>query len=129
MRRRGPTGRGCCPATAPPARGVVAGLQRRYGEVAVVWLDAHGDFNTPAISTSGYLGGMALAMLTGRAPEPDGDALGLGRARGSLTPSNIALPILGLGRTGQVIDCAPGSGPDRRRPRRTRRTEGTCPQT
>jgi arginase len=64
---------GDCPA----ARGAVAGLQRRYRDVAVVWLDAHGDFNTPAITTSGYLGGMALAMLTGRAPELSGEALGL----------------------------------------------------
>jgi arginase len=33
----------------------------------VIWLDAHGDFNTPRTTRSGYLGGMALAMLTGRA--------------------------------------------------------------
>jgi arginase len=64
---------GDCPA----ALGAVAGLQRRYRDVAVVWLDAHGDFNTPAITTSGYLGGMALAMLTGRTPALIGDALGL----------------------------------------------------
>ncbi|HLX50748.1 MAG TPA: arginase family protein [Streptosporangiaceae bacterium] len=64
---------GDCPA----ALGAVAGLQRRYHDLAVVWLDAHGDFNTPAITVSGYLGGMALAMLTGRTPELFGDALGL----------------------------------------------------
>jgi arginase len=63
----------------PTALGVVAGLQRRYHDLAVVWLDAHGDFNTPAITASGYLGGMALAMLTGRTPELLGDALGLRR--------------------------------------------------
>ena len=50
----------------PTALGAVAGLQRRYRHVAVVWLDAHGDFNTPAITVSGYLGGMVLAPLTGR---------------------------------------------------------------
>jgi arginase len=61
----------------PTARAAVAGLQRRHRDLAVLWLDAHGDFNTPAISTSGYLGGMALAMLTGRTPELFGDALGL----------------------------------------------------
>jgi arginase len=61
----------------PSAFGAVAGLQRRYQDVAVVWLDAHGDFNTPAITTSGYLGGMALAMLTGRTPELFGAALRL----------------------------------------------------
>jgi arginase len=64
---------GDCPA----ALGAVAGIQRRHRDLAVVWLDAHGDFNTPAISISGYLGGMALAMLTGRTPELFGDALGL----------------------------------------------------
>jgi arginase len=64
---------GDCPA----ARAAVAGLQRRHRDLAVVWLDAHGDFNTPAITTSGYLGGMALAMLTGRTPELFSDALGL----------------------------------------------------
>lgn len=61
----------------PTARAAVAGLQRRHRDLAVVWLDAHGDFNTPVISTSGYLGGMAISMLTGRTPELFGDALGL----------------------------------------------------
>src|SRR5262249_43699953 len=49
----------------------------RHRDGAVLWLDAHGDFNTPATTTSGYLGGMALAMLTGRTPGLFGDALGL----------------------------------------------------
>ncbi|MEU3626194.1 arginase [Amycolatopsis coloradensis] len=64
---------GDCPTT----RAVVAGLQRHHRDLAVLWLDAHGDFNTPAISTSGYLGGMALAMLTGRTPDLFDDTLGL----------------------------------------------------
>ncbi|ADD45256.1 arginase family protein [Stackebrandtia nassauensis] len=61
----------------PTARAVLAGMQRRHQDLAVLWLDAHGDFNTPAISTSGYLGGMALAMLTGRTPGLFDDTLGL----------------------------------------------------
>ena len=61
----------------PTARAVVAGVQRRHRDLAVLWLDAHCDFNTPAISTSGYLGGMALAMLTGRTPGLFDDTLGL----------------------------------------------------
>lgn len=32
----------------------------------VVWLDCHGDFNTPETTSSGFIDGMALAMLTGR---------------------------------------------------------------
>jgi len=74
---------GDCPA----AVGAVAGLQRRHRDLAIVWLDAHGDFNTPAITVSGYLGGMALAMLTGRTPELFGDALGLRPA----ADSNVVL--------------------------------------
>lgn len=57
--------------------GAIAGLQRRHSQVAVVWLDAHGDFNTPTITITGYLAGMSLAMLTGRAPELNCDLLGL----------------------------------------------------
>jgi len=34
-------------------------------EARVLWLDAHGDFNTPATTQSAYLGGMALAGATG----------------------------------------------------------------
>ncbi|MFJ7217784.1 arginase family protein [Amycolatopsis sp. NPDC098790] len=64
---------GDCPTT----RAAAAVLQRRHRDLAVLWLDAHGDFNTPAISTSGYLGGMALAMLTGRTPGLFDETLGL----------------------------------------------------
>lgn len=45
--------------------GVVAGLQRRGHDAAVVWIDAHGDCNTPETSPSGYWDGMALAALRG----------------------------------------------------------------
>jgi arginase len=61
----------------PVGLAVAAGLQRRHPEIAVLWLDAHGDFNTPAITISGYLGGMALALLAGRAPELFAGPLGL----------------------------------------------------
>lgn len=44
--------------------GAVAGLSDV--RPAVVWFDAHGDFNTPETSPSGFLDGMALAILTGR---------------------------------------------------------------
>ncbi|HEV2122384.1 MAG TPA: arginase family protein [Chloroflexota bacterium] len=45
------------------AVGTLAGLG---GTPAVLWFDAHGDFNTPETTPSGFLDGMALAMLTGR---------------------------------------------------------------
>ncbi len=47
------------------APGAVAGLQRRHGEITIVWLDAHGDLNTPQTSSSGFIGGMPFAMLVG----------------------------------------------------------------
>lgn len=48
--------------------GVQAGLQRGGAtDAALVWLDAHGDFNTPDTTETGYLDGMPLAMLCGRA--------------------------------------------------------------
>jgi arginase len=50
------------------ALGVRAGLERGGGaDAALVWLDAHGDFNSPATTETGYLDGMPLAMICGRA--------------------------------------------------------------
>lgn len=43
--------------------GVVAGFP--HDRAGVVWIDAHGDFNTPESSTSGFFGGMSVAVLTG----------------------------------------------------------------
>ncbi|MCW5864630.1 MAG: arginase family protein [Anaerolineae bacterium] len=45
--------------------GVLAGLQRAGQTPTLVWMDAHGDFNTPATTPSGFLGGMPLAMAVG----------------------------------------------------------------
>lgn len=57
--------------------GVLAGLQRAGVEPAVVWFDAHGDFNTEETSDSGYLGGMPLALATGRGDATVRDRIGL----------------------------------------------------
>ena len=47
--------------------GVMAGLRAASRKAPVVcWFDAHGDFNTPETTESGFLDGMALAVLTGR---------------------------------------------------------------
>lgn len=60
-RRAVSVGGDCCQTL-----GVMAGLQRAGLDPVLVWLDAHGDFNTPETSPSGFLGGMPLAMLVGR---------------------------------------------------------------
>lgn len=51
----------CCTAIA-----CLAGLRRAGLDPLLIWLDAHGDFNTWETSPSGFLGGMPLAMLVGR---------------------------------------------------------------
>jgi arginase len=48
----------------------VSYLNDRYrGDLAVVWLDAHGDLNTPQSSPSGRFHGMVLRTLLGAGPE------------------------------------------------------------
>lgn len=44
--------------------GTIAGLDSK--RLGIVWFDAHGDFNTPETTTTGFLDGMGLAMATGR---------------------------------------------------------------
>jgi arginase len=39
---------------------------RHTPDVRVLWLDAHGDYNTPDTTPSGFLGGMCLAAACGR---------------------------------------------------------------
>jgi len=43
--------------------GVLSGFDGK--EHGLIWFDAHGDFNTPATSPSGYFDGMALAVIAG----------------------------------------------------------------
>ena len=43
--------------------GAVEGLSARHDRMALVWLDAHGDLNTPETSSSGNEWGMPLRML------------------------------------------------------------------
>ncbi len=59
-------------ATCPSMPGVVAGLQHSGPtnaplRIGMLWLDAHPDFNTPETTRSGSLGGMPVAVATGRA--------------------------------------------------------------
>jgi arginase len=51
------------------ALGTLAGLRAATGHVGgVIWIDAHGDLNTPETSPSGNVHGMPLAASLGRAP-------------------------------------------------------------
>ncbi|MEP6767272.1 MAG: arginase family protein [Acidobacteriota bacterium] len=57
--------------------GALAGLERRGISPFVVWLDAHGDFNTWETTPSGYIGGMPIAMLAGHGEQTIVQAIGL----------------------------------------------------
>jgi arginase len=54
----------------------------------VIWLDAHGDFNTPETSPSGNIHGMVLAALAGFGDER---LSGLDGRRPKIDPQNVAL--------------------------------------
>jgi arginase family enzyme len=45
--------------------GTVPAVARRWPDAWLLWLDAHGDFNTPDTTPSGFLGGMCLAGAVG----------------------------------------------------------------
>jgi arginase len=47
------------------AMGTLAGLSSELGRGGVLWVDAHGDINTPGSSPSGNVHGMALAAAVG----------------------------------------------------------------
>jgi arginase len=47
------------------ALGTLGGLARVHGPGGVLWMDAHGDLNTPETSPSGNVHGMALAAALG----------------------------------------------------------------
>ncbi len=65
-------GRGAQPflagGTCSQLPGMVGGLEQAYGPTArigLIWMDAHGDFNTPTTSYSQMLGGMPVAVIAG----------------------------------------------------------------
>jgi arginase len=62
----------CCTAI-----GMLAGMRYAAIDPILIWLDAHGDFNTWETTPSGFLGGMPLAMLVGSGEQTMLEALGL----------------------------------------------------
>jgi arginase len=70
------------------ALGSLAGLHRIHGPGGVIWIDAHGDLNSPETSPSGNVHGMVLAAALGLA----GDRFrGDGWNLPALVPGRVAL--------------------------------------
>jgi arginase family enzyme len=86
---------GCCCSHV----GAVEGLATRFDRLAVVWLDAHGDLNTPESSPSGNTWGMPLRMLLDSGTVHPADVVLLG-ARNLDPPEVEFIAASGL-RTGE----------------------------
>jgi arginase len=57
-------------------------------EVGLIWLDAHGDFNTPHTSLTGNVHGMSLAVLLGQG---DTDLIDIGRKGAKVSADQVVL--------------------------------------
>jgi arginase len=74
------------------AAGTVAGVashfKKKSKSIGVIWLDAHGDMNTPDSSPSGNVHGMPLASIMGYGPP---ELTELAGAKPMVEPRNVAL--------------------------------------
>jgi arginase family enzyme len=82
---------GCCCSHVGAARE----LARRHGRVGVVWIDAHGDLNTPESSPSGNAWGMPLRMLIDAGDVDPADVILLG-ARNLDPPEEVFIAEAGI---------------------------------
>jgi arginase len=63
-------------------------VRRTGGRIGLIWVDAHGDMNTPASSSSGNVHGMPLAAILG--PEP-AELSRIGGFSPKVSPANTVL--------------------------------------
>jgi arginase len=70
------------------AVGTVAAAGADGESIGLIWLDAHGDFNTPDTSPSGNIHGMPLAILMG---EGHPDLVNVGRSGPKVLPENVVM--------------------------------------
>jgi arginase len=70
------------------AGGVAAYHQKQGKRIGCLWLDAHGDMNTPESSPSGNIHGMPLAAIIGAGPA---ELVGLAGFQPMIEPRNVAL--------------------------------------
>ena len=74
------------------AAGTVSGVaeffRRKSEKIGLIWLDAHGDINTPGTSPSGNVHGMPLAAIMGLGPAELGNIFGFSP---KIAPENCVL--------------------------------------
>ena len=83
---------------------VAAPRTRRRGSL---WLDAHGDFNTPETTPSGFLGGMCLAAACGRWDAGLGDGAARPGARGAWPACATSTPASASSSSARGVGIAP----------------------
>jgi arginase len=103
--------------------GVLAGLERKRLDPTLVFFDAHGDFHTWETSQSGFIGGMPLAMLTGRGEQTIVAGAGLtprseasvvlvdGRDLDPGEDSALAASAIRITTVDEVVSAVPPTGP------------------
>lgn len=75
--------------------GTAKAIRERLGrEMAVIWVDAHADINTPEMSESGNIHGMPMSFLTGLAKGETEDIFGW--MKGEPAVSTRKLVYIGL---------------------------------
>src|SRR5215213_11298594 len=68
--------------------GIAAACQRQGKKLGLLWVDAHGDINTPESSPSGNIHGMPVASLLGHGPA---ELTGIGGRQPKVDAANVAL--------------------------------------
>jgi arginase len=68
--------------------GIAAFARTKRKKVGLLWIDAHGDINTPDTSPSGNIHGMPVASLLGEGPAA---LTGIGGTEPKVDPRNVAL--------------------------------------
>jgi arginase len=68
--------------------GIAAVARSKRKRLGLLWIDAHGDINTPETSPSGNIHGMPVASLLGEGPD---ELTGIGGSQAKIDPRNVAL--------------------------------------
>ncbi|HET7240569.1 MAG TPA: arginase [Gemmatimonadales bacterium] len=68
--------------------GIAAYCRARRKKLGLLWIDAHGDINTPDTSPSGNIHGMPVASLLGEGPD---ELTGIGSDQPKVNARNVAL--------------------------------------
>jgi arginase len=90
---------GCCCSHV----GAIEGLSARFDRLGLVWLDAHGDLNTPETSPSGNQWGMPLRMVLDAGSVRIEDTLLVG-ARNLDPPEEAFIEETGLATSADDLD-------------------------